>query len=82
MTNINATNFRKNMFSMLEQTIKYNEPVNITTKDGNAVLLSEEDYNNVMATFEIYNNAKLHDKIVKGSKKNPDDCVSEEDIEW
>ncbi len=82
MTNINATNFRKNIFSMLEQTIKYNEPVNITTKDGNAVLLSEEDYNNVMATFEIYNNPKLHNKIVKGSKQNPDDCISEEDVSW
>ena len=45
MLNINITNFRKNIFSILEQTIKFNEPVNVSTKDGNAVMLSEEDYN-------------------------------------
>jgi hypothetical protein len=35
---------------LLEQTIKYNEPVNISTKDGNAVIISEEDYNGLMET--------------------------------
>lgn len=48
MININITNFRKNIFGILEQTIKYNEPVNISTKDGNAVIISEEDYNSLM----------------------------------
>ena len=45
MLNTNITNFRKNIFAILEQTIKYNEPVNISTKSGNAVIISEEDYN-------------------------------------
>ena len=40
MTTTNITNFRKNAFDYVEQTIKYNQPINITTKDGNAVLLS------------------------------------------
>jgi hypothetical protein len=38
--NTNVTNFRKHLFNILEQTIKYNEPVNISTKDGNAVIIS------------------------------------------
>ena len=41
MTNINVTNFRKNIYELLEQTIKYNEPINVSTKNGNAVILSE-----------------------------------------
>ena len=48
MLNTNITNFRKNIFGMLEQTTKYNEPINISTKDGNAVVISEEDYNGLM----------------------------------
>ena len=36
MTTTNITNFRKNAFDYVEQTIKYNQPINITTKDGNA----------------------------------------------
>jgi PHD/YefM family antitoxin component YafN of YafNO toxin-antitoxin module len=44
MINTNATSFRKDMFKLLEQTIRFNEPINISTKDGNAVVVSEEDY--------------------------------------
>lgn len=53
MLNTNITNFRKNIFGLLEQTIKYNEPVNISTKDGNAVIISEEDYNGLMETLYL-----------------------------
>ena len=42
MINTTATNLRKNLFGMLEQTIKYNEPVTVSTKTGNAVILCEE----------------------------------------
>ena len=48
MTTTNITNFRKNAFNYVEQTIKYNEPLNISTKDGDAVLLSAEDYSGLM----------------------------------
>ena len=48
MLNTNITSFRNNIFEMLEHTIKYNEPVNISTKDGNAVVISEEDYNGLV----------------------------------
>ena len=53
MTTTNITNFRKNAFDYVEQTIKYNQPINITTKDGNAVLLSEEDYSGIMETLYL-----------------------------
>ena len=53
MTNINITNFRKDIYALLEQTINYNEPINISTKNGNAVVLSEEDYNSLIETLYI-----------------------------
>ncbi len=53
MINTNITNFRKNIFGMLEQTVKYNEPINVNTKDGNAVIISEEDYNGFMETLYL-----------------------------
>ena len=31
MTTTNITNFRKNAFQYVEQTVKYNEPLNICT---------------------------------------------------
>ena len=47
MINTNVTNFRKQIFELNDQTVKYNEPINISTKSGNAVLISEEDYNKI-----------------------------------
>ena len=74
MTNTNITSFRKDIYNLLEQTIKYNEPINISTKNGNAVVLSEEDYNNLMATLEIENNKKLKEDI--------NDCIEESEVNW
>ena len=53
MINTNITNFRKDIFGMLEKTVKYNEPINVNTKDGNAVIISEEDYNGLMETLYL-----------------------------
>lgn len=77
MTNTNITSFRKNIYNLLEQTIKYNEPINISIKNGNAVVLSEEDYNNLMATLEIESNKKLKEDMVKGMKEKIKDCIDE-----
>ena len=59
MTNTNVTALRKDLFSMLSNTIKYNETINVNTKDGNAVILSEEEYNGMKATLELSSNKKL-----------------------
>ena len=53
MINTNATNFRKQLFELLEQTVKYSEPVNISTKNGNAILISEEEYNSLIETLYL-----------------------------
>lgn len=82
MTNTNVTTFRKKIYNLLEQTIKYNEPINISTKNGNAVLLSEEDYNNLIATLEIENNKKLKEDVLKGMNEDLKDCIPENEVDW
>ena len=82
MLNINITNFRKNIFIILEQTIKYNEPVNISTKEGNAVVLSEEEYNGMMETLYLSSMPATKEKIVEGLNISLDDCISESEVEW
>ncbi len=82
MTNTNVTNFRKNIFGLLEQTIKYNEPVNITTKDGNAVVISEEDYNGLMETLYLSSIPKVREDIIEGLNTPIDECVPEDEVEW
>lgn len=82
MTNTNITNFRRNLFRLLEQTIKYNEPVIISTKDGNAVVISEEEYNALMETVYLSSNPEQHDKIIDGLRTPTDECLSENEVEW
>lgn len=80
MTNTNVTNFRKSIYTMLENTIKYNEPINISTKNGNAVVLSEEDYNSLMETLYIYSIPGLKEQIIAGLNADDDEFVSEDEV--
>lgn len=82
MTNTNITNFRKDIYNLLEQTIKYNEPINISTKNGNAVILSEEDYNSIMETLYIMSVPNLKDEIIKRANDKNEEFVSESEVDW
>ena len=78
----NATNFRKNIFSLLEQTIKFNEPVSVITKDGNAVVISEADYNDLIETLYISSIPGMREKIVEGLNTPPEECIPEDEVQW
>lgn len=82
MTNTNITNFRKNIYNLLEQTIKYNEPINISTKNGNAVVLSEEDYNSIMETLYISSIPNLKDEIIKRANNKDEEFIDEIEANW
>ena len=82
MTNTNITNFRKDIYKILENTIKYNEPINISTKNGNAVVLSEEDYNNLIETLYISSIPKLKEELIKRKKSSKEDFVKEDEVDW
>ena len=43
----------KIFFEIVEQTIKFDEPINISTKDANPVILSEEDCHVLTETLGI-----------------------------
>lgn len=82
MSTINITDFRKNIFEYLNRTIQYNEPLCITTKTGNAVILSEEDYLGLMETLYLSSNAKLKKEIIEGLKTPIQDCIPENEVNW
>ena len=82
MLNTNITSFRKNIFSMLEPTIKYNEPLNISTKAGNAVVLSEEDYRGMVETLKLMSDPEMKSTLLDGMATPLSQCVTEDEIEW
>lgn len=82
MINTNVSNFQKNIFAILEQTIKYNEPVNISTNSGNAVVISEEDYNGLMETVYLSSVPQMKETIIEGLHTPLDECLAEDEVEW
>ena len=82
MIYINITNFRKNIFNFLENTIKFNEPISISTKEGNAVLISEDEYNGLLETMYLTQDSQVKQEIIKGMKTPISDCLTEEEVNW
>lgn len=82
MTSTNITNFRKNAFNYVEQTIRHNEPLSIHTKEGNAILLSEDDYSGIMETLYLVSMPGMREKIMEGLAEPLSDCVDETAVEW
>lgn len=82
MTNINVTALRKNLFGTLSNAIKYNEIINVSTKEGNAIILSEEEYEGLIATLELSSNDALKQKILAGKKEKLKDCIDIDEVDW
>lgn len=82
MTTTTITNFRKNVYSMVENTVRFNEPVNITTKDGNAVMISEEEYLGLLETLYLTSVPGMKEKLVEGLNTSLSETVSKEEVFW
>ena len=78
----NVTQFRNDIFNILEKTIKFNEPVNISTKAGNAVVISEEDYNGLMETLYLSLIPTIKESIIEGLNTPIAECVPESEVDW
>lgn len=79
MTNTNITQARSNLFKLADQVIKFNDIVNIATKDGNVILLSEEDYNSLIETVYLCNIPGMHDSLLEAKETPTEDC---EPFDW
>lgn len=82
MLNTTVTNFRKDIYNLLEQTIKFNEPVNVSTKNGNAVVLSEDEYNGMVETLYLYSVPELKDQLKEDMNAPLSEFVSEDEVDW
>lgn len=82
MTTTTVTNFRRNIFSMVENTVRFNEPVNITTKDGNAVMISEEEYLGLLETLYLTSAPGMKEKLLDGLHTPLADTLPEEEVAW
>ena len=82
MTNTNITNFRQNIFDYINQAVEFNEVINVSTKNGNAVILSENDYNSLVETFYLSSDTRVRNEILEGKNTPISDCVPADEVVW
>ena len=80
MTTINATSARSNLYSLLEEIAQSHEPIQITSKRGNAVLIAEEDWRSIQETLYLLSVPGMRESIVEGLKTRLAECS--EDPGW
>ena len=82
MINTKVTHFRKNVSTLLEQTLKFNEPIHVSTRNGNVVVLSEDDYRGILETLEMNANPVMKQKLLEGKDTPLSECIPESEVEW
>ena len=58
MTTLNVTEARANLYKLIDDTSVNHEPVVITGKRGNAVLLAEDDWSRINETLHFFIGAR------------------------
>ena len=77
---ITATEARSNLFRLIDQTAAHHEPVLITGKRNNAVLLSEDDWKSVQETMYLLSIPGMRESIIEGMNAPDSEFLSLEEF--
>ena len=80
MTSMTATEARANLYKLLDEIAQSHEPILITGKRANAVLISEDDWRAIEETIYLLGIPGMRESIVEGMNTPVDECADE--VEW
>lgn len=80
MKTITATSARSDLYRVIDIALSDHEPVQITGKRGNAVLMSESDWRAIQETLYLVSIPGMRDSIMKGMVERLDTCSPEIDL--
>ena len=80
MTNISITEARANLYKLVDQVSAEGEPILITGKRNNAVLISEDDWRAVQETLYLLSIPGMRETIREGMAEDVSDLG--EDPGW
>ena len=79
MTIIKATDARSKIYRLIDEVLSSHNPITITGKRGNAVLLSEDDWKAIQETLYLLSIPGMRESIREGLKTPVKECVEEPD---
>ena len=80
MRTINVTKARANLYKLLNEASESHEPIQITGKRSNAILISEEDWNSVQETLHLLSIPGMRESIIEGL--NTDIETDTRELDW
>ena len=80
MTTLNVTEARSRLYSLIDEATDTHQPIVITGKRGNAVLVSEEDWNAISETLHLLSVPGMRESIKEGLSQDLSD--SSKELDW
>lgn len=80
MKTITASEARSNLYKLIDETAVTSEPVHITGKRADAVLVSIDDWQAMQETLHLLSIPGMRDSIRKGMKTPVKECL--ESLDW
>lgn len=80
MKTLTATQARKDIYRLLDEASDTHEPIQITGKRSNAVLVSEEDWRAIQETLYLSSFPGMQESIVEGMNTPLEE--TDEELDW
>jgi antitoxin YefM len=80
MKSINATKAREKLYTLIDETNLSHQPIQISGKRGNAVLVSENDWNSIQETLYLLSIPGMRESILEGMRTPIEEC--REELDW
>ena len=80
MSTLSASEARAKLYKLLDEAASSHEPIRITGKRNNAVLISEDDWRAIQETLYLLSIPGMRDSIRKGLKTPVEKCSN--DLKW
>ena len=80
MTTVTATEARKQLYKLIDDVADSHEPVQITGKRGNAVLVGEDDWRAVQETLHLVSIPGMRESILEGLATPVEEL--EDQLDW
>jgi len=80
MKTVTATEARKRLYRLLDEVGVTSDPVQITGRRTNAVLIAESDWRAIQETLHLLSIPGMRESIRAGLETDLDSCV--EELDW
>jgi antitoxin YefM len=77
MKTIKATEARNKLYRLIDETSESHEPIHISGKRSNAVLISEDDWRSIQETLHLLSIPGMRESIIEGLQTPVEECSEE-----